>query len=174
MQSIKAGLLLLFFCSLSVSVLAQPKKPQACTLITNAEIKQLLGVALEEPTSNTLAAYCSRKASSKIEAVVQYVDGFTASSATMLCRSNFDGIPKQLAIKKKVSEAYTTFKPMPEAGAYAYYLTGESDGYGGVNLVRFQFTVGQYLITFDTKGIDMPSVIAKLPEIYKLIKSRLQ
>jgi hypothetical protein len=91
----------------------------------------------------------------------------------MLCRSNFDGIPKQLAIKKKVTEAYTTFQPMPEAGAYAYYLTGESDGYGGVNLVRFQFTIGQYLITFDTKGIDMPLVISKLPEIYKLIKGRL-
>jgi len=175
MNSIKASLLVLFFCSVSISLIAQPKKPEACTFITNEEIKQLLGVSLEEPKSNTLVAYCSRKSTdSKKEAVVQYVDGFSVGSATMLIRSNFEGIPKQIAAGKKATGVYTTFKAMPEAGAYAYYMTGEGDGYGGFNLVRFQFTIGQYLITFDTKGIDMPLVISKLPEVYKIIKSRVK
>lgn len=174
MNSTKNGFLVLLFCSLSITLCAQPKKPEACFLITNDEIKQVLGVTLIEPKSATLAAYCSRKSTdATIEAIIQYVDGFTPSAAMMLIKSNFDGIPKQLAAGKKATGVYTTFKPIPEAGAYAYYLTAADDGYGGINLVRFQFTVGQYLITFDTKGIDIPTVAAKLSNIYKLIKSRL-
>jgi hypothetical protein len=158
--------------TLGSPLLAQTKMPDACSLLTMGDINITLGAKVRDTVSRTGGMYCDRRSDdSTQEMIVQYVDLHDKASCEMSVKTGYDTCARQLADGKKIVGVYTTFENFPTGGALASVMTAESDGLGNKNLIRLQFPLGQYLVTFDSRGIPIDKVKAKLPEIYKIIES---
>lgn len=145
--------------------------PDACTLLSRDEINSMLGCAVAEGTSNAHGAYCARRSSDNaIQVAVQYVDFHSPSTAAMMIKTNYDNQAKQIADGKKAVDVYGTITAFAEGGTSAYVMTGDGTGMTRSHLIRLQFVLGGYLVTFDADGLDPATVTPKLPAIYALIK----
>jgi hypothetical protein len=146
--------------------------PDACALLTMGDINITLGAKVIDTASRTGGTYCDRRSSdSTQEMIVQYVDLHDKASCEMFVKTGYDTSAKQLKDGKKIAGVYTTFENFPMGGALASVMTAEADSLGNRNLVRLQFPLGQYLVTFDSRGLPIDKTKAKLPEIYKIIES---
>lgn len=150
-------------------------KNDAATLITTAEINQLLGCNVNDGKSIMAGKYVShRSADNKTEVVVQYNDFHTASTAATLLKNSHDNVFDMVAKGQKASGVYTDAKPADFAGVSAYYMTAPGSEFSPGYQVRLQFVLGQCMISVDTRGVDKEKVIPKLGEIYKIIKGNFK
>lgn len=151
---------------------AQKKIAQAGTLFPVADINKLFGCNVIAGANMGNAPYCYNKsADGSTKVNINYTDFGSAATAESMLKMNADMNSKTISSGKKAIAVYNSYKPLPAGGASAYYMTGPGDTYGGTNLVRFQFVLGQYLITLDTQGIELNSVTSKLAEAYTIMKT---
>jgi len=171
-------LLVRFFCIIvfvysAHSVLfAQGTLPDAAILAPAAAINEILGTHIAEGPSSLKGKYCSRKSpDGSEETVIQYTDFHDSKTAQSMLQMNFEGNQKDIAQNKLAVGIYETITLFPDAGANANVMTGTGTNAAWKNNVRFQFVLGSYLVSFDTRGTPMASVIEKLSAIYKMIKT---
>jgi hypothetical protein len=166
----KATLMALFlFISWNYSI-AQTKN-DACALITTDQINQLLGCKVGDGKAMMAGKYCTHQSSdAKIKVVVQYTAFSSNASANSMLKMAYDENAKDIAGGKKAVGIFNTIKTFDIAGTGAYYMTSPGNEYSPGNLVRLQFVHGTAMLSAETTGIDMDKVIAKLPDVYKIIK----
>ncbi len=82
----------------------------------------------------------------------------------------YDENAKAITQGQKAVGIFNAIKSFDAAGPMAYYMTSPGNEYSPGQLVRLQFVVGNAMLIFDTTGIDIDKVIAKLAEVYKIIK----
>lgn len=163
--------ILFFIISLASISLAQTarKMPDACALISSAEINTLLGTVVKQNESTAPGVHCPhRSADNAVEVVIQYTGFSDSATARTMLKLNADGNKTQIANGNVAATAYTSFENFEPGGLGANYMTGNNEIRGP--LVRLQFALGKYLVTFDTGGIPIESVKKSLPEIYSAIK----
>ncbi len=91
-------------------------------------------------------------------------------SLQTLAQSGYNNNKQEITEGKKAVGTYTTFKEFFEGGSFAYFMTADSNDVGQTDLFRFQFPLGQYLVTFDSNGTPINEVKSKLADIYARIK----
>ena len=167
----------LFFACLALAIIlsaeshAQGKLSDVRILASAASINEILGSNIVEGPSSVKGTYSERKSADGAEsAILQYVDFHDNKTAEMMLKMNLDGNKADLAQNKIITGIYETIAEFPKGGANASVMTGSGVNSAWKNLVRMQFALGSYLITFDTRGIPVGQVTPKLPAIFSLIK----
>jgi hypothetical protein len=146
-------------------------KNDAATLITTDQINQLLGVKVGDSKSIMGSKYCEHhSADFKSKVVVQYTAFSTSKAAADMLKMAYDENNKDITAGKKAVGIFTAIKTFSSAGPGAYYLTSPGNEYSPGHLVRLQFVLGTAMFSFETTGIEMDKVIAKLDDIFKIIK----
>jgi hypothetical protein len=143
----------------------------ACTLITTDQINQLLGCKVGDGKAMMAGKYCEHHSTDfKIKVLIQYTGYSSAKMAGDMLKMAYDENSKAITQGQKAVGIYNTVKLFDAAGPMTYYMTSPGNEYSPGQLVRLQFVLGNAMLTVDTTGIDMDKVIAKLAEIYKIIK----
>lgn len=159
------ALLITWNCSIAQT------KNDACTLITTDQINQLLGCKVGDGKSMMAGKYCEHhSADFKIKVLIQYTTYSSNKMAGEMLKMAYDENNKTISQGKKAVGIYNTIKNFDKAGPMAYYMTSPGNDYSPGELVRLQFVLGNDMLTMDTTGIDIDKVIAKLAEVYKIIK----
>ncbi len=168
-------LFLSLFCVSIAFGQQQLTMPDTHSLLTTSEIDSMFGCKLNDAASVLHGSYCVRKNDeTKQEVILKIEDLHTRSAAATMIKANYKRRSKKIAAGEKVEALFTTFDTVPSAGKQAHFLTGEGNDIAGHTLTRFQFAVGNYLVTMDTKGIQIGVVKSKLKDIYEQIKGRSQ
>lgn len=169
------NLLLLLFFFITSNISNAQKNNDACTLITTAQINQLIGCEVKDGKGMMGNKYCVHKSGdSKVQVAIQYTNFSNNQAAASMLKLAHDENATNISQGKKAVGVYTVIKSFDGAGTGAYYMTSPGDVYTQGNLVRLQFVLGNALVSFDTTAIEMNKVVPKLAEIYKIIKGNFK
>jgi len=142
--------------------------PDACTLITSPDINALFSTIVKQQEMNAPNnAVCTfRSDDNAVEVMISQRALKDHETAAAFLKHDVDSITMDIA-NAQPEITYTTIAALEGAGAGTNYMTGIDPLMGPI--VRLQFVLDKFLVTFDTKGIPVKTVIEHLPEIYKII-----